>query len=111
MTDPSPELVSCLPDRPLSLEEGGVLQGNESPEITVLPEGILSRNDQEIVIALVIDDRNKGILYLVGYSPATQQWSVVDHWNRVEVERRQFTERLKAWEVGTFGHRPEFRFK
>lgn len=108
MTNESPEIVSSLPSRPLTVQEGRAFEEQESESAYVRPESTLLLNDREAVVALAVVNRDAGSLFLVGYSPDAEAWTIVDRWSEAELEKDAFYQRLDEWEAETFAGRPEF---
>ncbi|MDZ7701800.1 MAG: hypothetical protein U5J98_06875 [Halobacteriales archaeon] len=98
-----PGVVDKLPSRPLSYEEGQRLEAQESDRSWVRPESVIARDGEDVVVALMAVDRERGYSWLLGYDPELEGWSVVDEWAEAELEKEAFYERLEAWEAETFG--------
>lgn len=99
----SPGIIEKLPGRPLTTAEGDALDAQESERAWVRPESVLLLEDQEVVVALGAVNRERGTMYLLGYSPDDEGWLVVDRWDEAELEHDAFYARLDEWEAETFG--------
>lgn len=109
MSEESRSFVDKLPSRPLSVAEGERLSAQESAKSWIRPESVIIRENDQVVVALMAVDRERGHAWLLGYSPEDEGWIVVDDWPESEIEHDRFYERLEDWERETFADREEYR--
>lgn len=105
MADEAPPVVSKLPSRPLTVDEGQALEEQESASSWVRPESILLQEEDHVVIVLAAVNRDAGHVWLLGYSPDVDGWVVVDEWRQEEIEHDLFYARLDEWEEEIFAGR------
>lgn len=97
-----------LPSRPLSVAEGRTLSDQESESSWIRPESVVLREGDEVVVALMAVNRDSGHAWLLGYSPESERWIVVEDWEEKELDKSDFYELLEEWERDTFGGREEW---
>jgi hypothetical protein len=104
-----PAALDKLPSRPLTVAEGRRLDAQESDKSWIRPESIILRGDDQVVVALMAINRESSRAWLLGFSPESERWLVVDEWEREDLDQESFYELLERWEADTFGGREEYR--
>lgn len=102
MTDGEPSLVDSLPNRPLTVAEGEHLEDQETASFWIRPESIMQLGDEQVVVAMLAINRKSERVWLIGYDPNEEAWSVIEEWGYEELEQDAFYARLEDWEAETF---------
>ncbi len=92
----SPQMLDSLPDRPLTMEEGEAIAGDNITPLSILvAEDGASASVSIYTIWAISEKKEKS--WVLGYSDSQDGWTVIDEWDEEEWDFEEQEERVQEW--------------